>query len=215
MELRKNDRVRFVHSRDGVMLGVVGKVSRTRGSVEFISDTAWRREPRGWTHSVYTVRTLVEVPGRFYRVPDPLPAHCSIPNDDPMVMAGFTGRVTDMMEGHDGYCYRIKVLKSGKPTGITFFEEGRGGEVEYGTHGVPQALVDDFEAAAEAWVQHHGIIGPHHRYPIHGWDVWQDHVVSLYDYRNMPANFPLGLAYRPEPWGFTFEEDESDETPEG
>jgi len=208
--LKKNDRVRYTpRSKNGPtqapMLGVITGVSATKG-VRFVPDDGWKETERGWTHSVYDLPTFIEGPGRRMEiVSDPLPAHCLLDADDPMVLAGFSAKVTGVCEAEEGHAYNLKVLRHGRDTKIRFNEGGHGGGVGYDTRGADPDTVREFEAACEAWVTHYGVLGPH-RGHIEAWSVWQGHMFGLDDYCNKPANFPLRLVAIPEPWEFTFVE---------
>jgi hypothetical protein len=203
-EFKKNDRVRLNHSKEGPMLGVIGKVSKAKGRVEFVPDGSFKLSGRTWGNAVYDVKTLVEIPGKFEIVTDPLPDECKLP-DDPMVLAGFTAKVTGMCEANEGYAYNLKVLLRGKDTNIRFDEGGYGGKVEYDTRKADPKVVEEFEIACEAWNAHHGILGPH-RGGVTPWEVWQGHMFELDAYRSFPANFPIALVATPEPWEWTFDE---------
>ena len=206
-ELKKGDRVLFTHSKDGPILGVIGKVSKAKGSVEIIPDGAWEQTEQGWTNRYYTLNTIITRPGKLDLSTEPLPAECLPDPEDPVRLAGFSAKVTGIAMAMEGYCYNLKVLLNGKDTKIIFNEGGYGGETDYSTRGADPEVVAKFEAACEAWSTHYGVLGPNRGY-IKAHDVWQDHEFGLMDLKKLGGNFPLREASKPGPWKFTFKDED-------
>ena len=205
-ELKKGDRVRYIHPKDGAMLGVIGKVSKAKSYLSFIPDGSWDKGDGGWSHSSYGIGTAVKIPGRLEIVSDPLPLECQIPADDPVLVAGFTGKVTGVCEANEGYAYNLKVLYNGRDSHIRLDEAGSGGSPTMQTYGAYPEVVKKFEDACEAWATHFGVLGPHRQFPA--WEVWMGHEFGLDELKKLGGNFPIALAAKPEPWDFTFKEDE-------
>ena len=204
--LKVNDRVILVHPQDGNVLGVIGKVNKVKSTVDLIPDDGFEQNGDNWTTSAYeNLKTLVEIPQRFYKTDAPLPDHCFLPNDDPVTLAGFAGKVTEKMRGWEGWAYRIKITKDGKATKIEVYEDASGGPLRLEAHGADKQVVADFKAACEAWVDHYRMLGPK-RGDTEGYEVWQGWVFEVsQNLKKRPANFPIALALVPQPWDFTFE----------